>query len=257
MQVALYAVLIVGACVVYALAAVVIARRLIQPHVREGHNDVLVPLFLTAGTLYAVLLGFLVIAVWENYDAAKANAAEEASTLTTLYRQTSGMQPNEQAEFRALIRSYTENVIHDEWAIQAKTGGASPKARADVVKIYSIFKSLPPNVADSAISADFLRTFDSVADDRNRRTLQANESLAPILWICMLAGGAVVIAMACLLFMERRGPQLVAATLMAALIGSLLFMLAILDRPYAGPLALSADDFEHSISVYASVDQAP
>src|SRR5271156_6562534 len=98
-----------------------LVRRWMRGSVREGHNDVLVPLFLTAGTLYAVLLGFLVIAVWENYESAKDNAAEEASTLTTLYRQTNGMPPSERQEMRILLREYTESVARDEWKIQAAT----------------------------------------------------------------------------------------------------------------------------------------
>ena len=39
------------------------------------------------------------------------------------------MQPAEQQQLRGLLREYTENVIHDEWAIQAATDAASPKAR--------------------------------------------------------------------------------------------------------------------------------
>lgn len=39
----------------------IVVRKLIHRHIAEGHNDVLVPLFLTAGVIYAVLLGFMVV----------------------------------------------------------------------------------------------------------------------------------------------------------------------------------------------------
>lgn len=254
MQLLTLALLTVGLCAVYALVGVTIVRRFTKPHVREGHNDVLVPLFLTAGTLYAVLLGFLVIAVWENYGAAKDNAAEEASTLTTLYRQTNGMPPAEQAMMRGLLRDYTEAVVTKEWSIQAATGGASPVARKALGDMYRMFATLKPSLASSSINQVFLGTLGSVADDRNRRTLQANESLSGVIWAGVLVGGAIVIAMTFIIFMERPLPHIIASVLMASLIGTLLLMMTLLDRPFTGPLALASDAFEHSMSVYAAVD---
>src|SRR5579863_9246746 len=107
----LIAVLIVGGAILYAVAGVSLGRRLMRRHIAEGHNDVLVPIFLTAGVIYAVLLAFMVIAMWENYDNAKANTAEEASLLVPLYRQSEAMSPEKGAEMRHLIREYAEGVV--------------------------------------------------------------------------------------------------------------------------------------------------
>jgi hypothetical protein len=47
----------------YAVEGVWLSRRIQHGRVQEGHNDVLVPIFLNAGVLFAVLLGFMVVAV--------------------------------------------------------------------------------------------------------------------------------------------------------------------------------------------------
>jgi hypothetical protein len=125
----------------FATVGVWLGRRLMRGRVAEGHHEVLVALFLTSATLHAVFLAFLVIIVWQSYDAARANVAEEASALATLYRASSAMESGtgNRDHLRKLIRDYTEAVIHDEWAIQAETGGASPKARAWGIAIYRLF----------------------------------------------------------------------------------------------------------------------
>ncbi len=82
------AIVFVGGSIAYASVGVVVGRKIVGRHVREGHNDVLVPLFLTAGVMYAVLLAFMVVAEWESYDAASSNSAEEAAILVPLYRLT-------------------------------------------------------------------------------------------------------------------------------------------------------------------------
>src|SRR5580692_4496056 len=110
MNEALIAFLFIGATTLFGVVGVVIGRRLVHGHVAEGHNDVLVPIFLTVGVIYAVLLGFTVVAEWEFYDAAKTNTGEEAALLVPLYRQTRAMDEDKGAEMRHLIRSYAEHV---------------------------------------------------------------------------------------------------------------------------------------------------
>ena len=82
---------VIGFSIFYASSGVVLVRRIVHGRISEGHNDLPVPIFQTAGTIYAVLLAFSVIAVWQSYGAARENEAEEASTLATLYRQTNGL----------------------------------------------------------------------------------------------------------------------------------------------------------------------
>src|ERR1700722_10246439 len=110
MEWVLLAALVVGGAVAFAVIGILTARRFTHGRVAEGHNDVLVPLFLTAGVIYAVLLGFIVVAMWETYDGAKANVAEEASLLVPLYRQSEIMAPEKGAGMRTLIRGASEEV---------------------------------------------------------------------------------------------------------------------------------------------------
>src|ERR1700689_598498 len=102
----LLGILFVGGSVLFAVVGVLAGRKLVRHHVAEGHNDVLVPLFLTAGVIYAVLLGFMVVGEWESYDAAHVNAEEEAALLVPLYRQTTVMAQEKGEEMRNLLRQY-------------------------------------------------------------------------------------------------------------------------------------------------------
>ena len=251
--------LAVAAAIAFAAIVVRLVRGIVRKHVAEGHNDVLVPIFLTAGTIYAVFLAFLVVAVWETYDAAHANVAEEASTLATLYRASTGMEKASGDEVRRLVREYTETVIKDEWSIQAATGGASPKARAAALEMYRSFGRIPLNVrqSDALIDQTALQLVSQVQTDRNRRTLEAGESLSLIMWIATIGGGLVVLALCSLLYMDRAWPQMLATGVMTGLFAMLLVVTFLLSRPFEGPMALQPEPFEHSMGVYDSVDKTP
>jgi len=254
MQLAILVVILIALTAVY-VAAFTTTRGLIRSRRREGHNDVLIPLFLTAGTMYSVLLAFIVVAVWQSYNAAKDNVAEEASTLATMYRQTAGMPASERSAMRPIIRNYTEAVIKDEWPVQAANGGASPKARRYIVTLYRTIGLLTSSVATSPLSLEFLHAFSTVNADRNRRTLQANEHLPVLLWIGLIVGAVIVVVMSFVPYMESAGAHVLMSGLMTLLILTLLGTTLLFDQPFREPLAISPEPFEHSLGVYDSVDR--
>ena len=252
----LLAILFVGGAVLYAVIGVILGRKLVHRHIAEGHNDVLVPIFLTAGVIYAVLLGFMVVAVWESYDAAHANAAEEAALLVPLYRQTTVMAPEKGEEMRKLIREYSEAVAGDEWGTLQKTGQASQKARKAIGDIMRVYGTLTPATkVRELIAAQFLETLSQVVLDRNKRVLQASESLSWIMWLGAGGGGAIIVGMTFFLYMDRRWPHVAMAGVMSGLIGLLLFMMMVLSRPFIGPLALDPAPFEGSLLAFDDIDR--
>jgi uncharacterized membrane protein YdcZ (DUF606 family) len=248
-------IVVVGSAVVYAIAGVLIVRKLQKGKVLEGHNDVLSPVFATAGVIYAVLLGFLVVAVWQSYDDAKGTIQDEATSLTTLYRLTAGMRhPEERAAMRSAIRVYTEAVINDEWKTQAVTGTASPQTRKAMGSIYHQFSVMPLNESGSQVNGEFLRTASQITIDRNRRIVEATEHLSWVMWLGLFVGGFVVVGMTCILYMEAAWPHVVITGVLAALIGTLLFVTMVLDHPFVGPLALDSSPLEYAVTLYDSVD---
>jgi hypothetical protein len=168
MNVFVAAVLFIGGSILYAVVGVLVGRRLVRHHVAEGHNDVLVPLFLTAGVIYAVLLAFLVVAEWEFHDAAYANTAEEAALLVPLYRQTIVMAEEKGTEMRHAIREYTEDVING-WE-RFRHGQRNQRAGKDITEIFHVYSTLTPATKPrELIAAQFLQTFSDMIFHRNKR----------------------------------------------------------------------------------------
>lgn len=250
----IYALIFIGGTILYGVVGVVVGRKYVRHHVAEGHNDVLVPVFLTAGVIYAVLLGFTVVAEWEFYDAAKSNASEEAALLVPLYRQTKVMADDKGDEMRHLIRSYAEHVVHG-WD-GFRDGARNTAAGADANEIVKVFATMAPATkARELVAAQFLRTFSQMVLNRNKRYSHAAESLSPVMWGGIVIGAVISIGFTFLIFMERCWPHVLGVSLMCALIGLLLFMAALLSRPFHGPLAIDAAPFEQVLAVFDQVDK--
>ena len=250
----LLAVLIVGGAVLFAIVGTLIARRLIHRHVAESHNDVLAPIFLTAGVVYAVLLGFMVIAVWDAYETARDNTAEEASLLVPLYRQTMEM-PHPQGEaMRRLIRTYAQEVAGG-WNHFQATGEAASQARKTVDAMVQVFAALGPTTRVEEISdAEFYRTFSQLLVDRDKRLLEASVSLSWVMWLAAVGGGVITVGMSFVLYMQRPVPHVVMTSVMSGLIGILLLIMIFLNHPFSGPVAIKGQPFAASLRLFDQID---
>ena len=98
-------------------------RTLSKPRAKE-YNSTLSPFLTCVGLVYGALLGFTIVVAWEQFSSAEANVANEASTLTTMYRQTVGMPVPQQTEMRELLRTYATAVEGPEWN-QQDVGGTT------------------------------------------------------------------------------------------------------------------------------------
>lgn len=254
MNIVFLGILIILIPIAFASGGVVAVRKAMAGGVREGHNEVLGPLFLTTGTIYAVLLGFLVVTTWASYDQAKATCDLEASAISTMYRQTCGMPPQEQVRMRLLLRDYTKAVV-PEWKIQTGSGGVAPQARMYLAQMYREYSAMPPEQAASPINSHFLDLLDEMATARNTRTLMANEQLPGILWLGLFLGAAIVVGLTFPLYMESFWPHVLMSAIMAGMIGTLLFVTLLLNQPFRGPLALTVEPYTHALGVMDSVDK--
>jgi Protein of unknown function (DUF4239) len=248
---------ICACAVAFAVVGVSAMRRLVRKGVGDGHNDVSSAIFQVGGTIYAVFLAFLVIAVWEAHDAASSNVAEEASLLCTLYRGSMAMEQSSGEKLRTLIRQYTHMVIEDEWPIQARTGGASAKARQAGLQMFEVFGAMPPQArqGDAVIDAGQLSIIDQIQDDRNKRTLEASESISPVIWAAAIVNGLLVVLMSFFLYPDQDWPHVVMSGMLTAMIVMLLYVIFTFERPFRGAAPLEPRAFVHSLEVYDTVDR--
>ncbi len=115
------ALVLVVSVLVGAVSMWVADRTLTKP-VEKGHNGALSPFMTSVSLVYGALLGFTIVVGWEQFSSAEANVSHEASTLTTMYRQTVGMPVPEQTRMRQLLRNYTTAVAGPEWEKAVRRG---------------------------------------------------------------------------------------------------------------------------------------
>src|SRR5215212_434615 len=95
-------------CVAMALAVgdLIVVQRLVPIAVRWQHNDVVGFIYAVPGVTYAVLLGLMVVAVWEDWNSAAVTADDEASSLAEIFWIADRMTESDGHHIQELARSY-------------------------------------------------------------------------------------------------------------------------------------------------------
>jgi predicted membrane chloride channel (bestrophin family) len=101
-----WGILLIGGTVILSVAGSLLVRRFIPVEALERHNEVAGFIYAVIGVVYAVLLGFAAITVWERYDKAQAGVEQEANDLADLYRDAETFPDDVRAVLEAQIRTY-------------------------------------------------------------------------------------------------------------------------------------------------------
>ena len=107
------------------MIGIFVVRHFVPLSQLRTNNEVAGFKFATVGVLYAVLLAFAVIVVWEKFNEAEGDVALEAGAAVTLYRLADGMEPNTDTRFARAITAYLEAAVAEDWPAMAR-GEESP-----------------------------------------------------------------------------------------------------------------------------------
>src|SRR4051794_11475723 len=161
--------LIVTVATVVAVGGMVLVQRLVSTERRKQHNDVAGFIYAVLGVSYAVLLGLMLIAVWEHWNAAQDVASDEANELAGIFWYAHALPQPEGRHIQELARSYAQVVVNKEWPAMEQ-GEASPKAWATLDELRGTILGLdPPTGAQQVRYNQVLEQLHGLGDGRRER----------------------------------------------------------------------------------------
>ena len=240
--------LIVAVAMLVAVGGLVLVQRLVSTDERKQHNDVAGFIYAVLGVAYAVLLGLMLIAVWEKWNAAETVTTEEANELAGIFYWAHALPQPEGRHIQELALSYGQVVVEEEWPLMAQ-GRSSPKAWATLDELRGAILGLNPPTAQQT-GYDQMRYNQMVAqlhdlgNARRERLLAAGQGLPPILWIVLILGGVITVGFTYLFGLENTLMHLLMVAALAMIISLSLFTVAALDQPFKGDIRIHPDAFE-------------
>jgi len=233
-------------CISMSLAAggLILVQRSVPIAVRRQHNDVAGFIYAVLGVVYAVLLGLMLVAVWEEWKTAAETADREASSLAEIFWLANRMPESEGHHIQELAHSYASVVVNEEWPLMEKEK-SSPKAWELLDEIRASLQSFDPSTpVQLVLYEQGFEGMRDLSDARRDRLLEAEQGLPVILWVVLIVGGIVVVSFTYLFGLDSTVIHLLMVAALALIISLVLFTVAALNFPFKGDITISPDAME-------------
>jgi hypothetical protein len=247
-----YGVMVVGGICLLGLAGFEIVQRLVPAASRQRHNDVAGFIYAALGVIYAVLLALVVIAVWEQYGAARETVEQEANAAADIFWLAERLPEPRGTHVQELVRSYAQEVVHREWPLMEQgqaplmrqtTGTPAGWSLIDDI-LHNIQNFEPRTKAQEQLYAEGLDQVDTLSDARRMRLVAAEEGVPGVLWSVLVFGGIAAVGFTYLFGLESTWAHRLMVGTLAAVIGLVLFTVGAMEYPFSGGARIGTGAFE-------------
>jgi lipid-A-disaccharide synthase-like uncharacterized protein len=217
---------------------------------RRNHNDIIGWQVSVLGTTYAVIVGFMLYAVWTTFQSAEVNSENEANCLVNVYRLADGLPAAQRVQVQQLAREYADAVIDEEWPAMNRAE-TSFSARGTVEQLgIVVMQAKPATFAEQSSMNLTLTEIASMTEHRRVRELQSQSKLPSILWVVLLVGGLITMVSACLFGTENFKLHALQVFSLTLLLSLALVAIADIDRPFQGTVRVSPMGFERARTAF-------
>lgn len=200
-------------------------------------------------TFYGVLLALILYGQINSHQEIESRLNHEAWEVLFLFRLGESVpDAPTRAKWEAAVREVARSVVEVEWpAMRNRHTQALLASGGHVDPLWKVLMELEPRDAPAQLLLG--RATESYAvllESRRQRLNAVNASLHPILWFGLIAGGFFTV----FLCMFSSGPgriTTIAAAMSTGLVYLLLCLVAVYQRPFEGPLAISPAPYVHAV----------
>jgi hypothetical protein len=236
-----------------AVGGLALTRRRIARNDSITHNDVAGPILATIGTILAVMMSFMVVDVWQEYDGSAQNVQAEAGALSDLHHMADGFPNPFRNNVKGKIDDYLQTVIHVEWPIMQQ-GGESLQAHNLAYELERVVDTYQaPNSTLETLHSDAIDLTQKILDARRERIHDNEQGIPVILWATMLFTGAVTVLFAYYFRVDRPRAQYVMIVALTCVIALTFSLMAELDYPFRGDVSISSISFQRAYNTIHNI----
>jgi Protein of unknown function (DUF4239) len=236
---------LVAVAEIYSIGLMLLFRSQMGADRLALNNEVAGFKFAVVGVFYAVLLAFVVVAVWENYRDTEAAVRNEAKALSDIHQASYALAEDVGDKMRKHLISYTEQVRDVEWPSMAKAQSSGSAANELHNLGETILLAKEDNIALYHHVIDLLTT---INDNRNERLDSSDGSVPNVLWLVLIAGALITLGYPSFFGSSNITAQILMTAALAALVALTAFVAVVLDYPFTGGVQISREPFEQFLA---------
>lgn len=212
-----------------------------------AHNEVGGIIIAVAGTLFAVVLGFLTVVVWQQYTNARQVVVSEASAATDAWHTAVGLPPPVRMHVRMDMARYADVMVNREWPAMRRGGFDLEAAIIVMDAINAVGSFVPANMGEANAQTATLQQLGVLHDARQQRIAINHAGVSWFEWLVLLISAACIICFCWLFGLRSRRVQLLMTSTVVTIVVSTLVLLFELQYPFRSDVGIAADAWKDAV----------
>src|SRR6476660_5892963 len=229
----------------YFTAAVVylVVTKLAETEWARAFKAVSMGMLPTCGILFALLVGFIAVEVWNNYDKAKVAVATEASALRAVVLLAGTFPEAQKTRIYALVDRHIEEAISKEWPAMAQHRATLSTLRAAhlIELLHDTLTLKPADDSQRIAQPEMMKALHTALDARRQRIVVSQSAVGTVKWAGILLQGLCTLIAIAMVHSDNRLSCGIAMTLFATGIALSLLLIAAYSRPFTGEISVRPD----------------
>jgi hypothetical protein len=211
------------------------------------HNEVGGFIIGVTGSLYAVMLGFLIVVGWQHFADARQLVASEAALAADVWHSADGLPAAARTRVRSDALKYSLLMTQDEWP-QMRAGKFDTDADFIVMDAMTAAgRLIPANFKEANAQSATLQALGSLHDVRQRRLADNAGGLSAFEWLVLSIGAACVITMCWIFGIANATVHLFMTATVTTTITAALVLLFELQYPFRTDLRITPASWSATI----------
>jgi Protein of unknown function (DUF4239) len=194
------------------------------------------------GILFALLVGFIAVEVWNNYDKAKVAVATEASALRAVALFAGTFPEEQKTRIHALIDRHIEAAVNEGWPAMAQhrlTLSTLPTALIE--ELHDTLAIKPVDDSQRTAQTEMVKALHIAMDARRQRIIVSQVAVGTVKWAGILLMGLCTLVAIAIVHSDNRLACAISLTLFATGIALSLLLIAAYSRPFTGEISVRPD----------------
>ena len=236
---------VVGFVLAVALAGLLVVRRFV-PHWRVN-AEISAAVGAMVMTLFALVLAFAAVNLYDSYRTAFGNVDDEANSLAQIARDLRVFPNGGEAKVDRAMVAYIREVRGKEFPAM-RTGGSDPLANNRIDGIFTAVQSLEPKTAtQKAFYGSAVGALNDMVAERRSRVSAADSSLPGAFIGLLLLTAALSVGITWFLRVDVAAMEVILVGAVALVVGAGLLTILLLEYPFSGSIAVSSDPFTRGV----------
>lgn len=240
-----FAILCISFFVIIAVTGLFALKSFIFTHVIPQAENDLVSFFMAGlNAIYGITLGLIAVGAWENFNGVDSNVSQEAACISTLYQNVKSIPAPLSDSLKGELKEYVRYTIEDAWPQQQQ--GKLPHGGTERLTRFqkTLMQYEPTKKSQEIVLENSIGLLNHIFELRRFRLQSVTQGLPSSLWYVIIFGGILNIVITWFFKTDKFRIHVLMTALFAALLGSLVFLIAAMDNPFRGEFSVSSEAFE-------------